>query len=486
MSFKYRTSRNASFNCAEWSTYSPVATGANEKTINGPLDHKHLEYIIRFENNVWSTADCFSNVRMGVGVYSEMFKQGTFIIDDPQFTNADIRVKGRDYLRKALETQINLPPTTNENANNTIRRILDRCNIDYNSATWDSSPLSLTYNPLDVQALQDISGWKALDFVMDAVNGSGDDYVFDQDSDGKPIIKKVLTDVEADWTAHFKFNIESLTKSENSKSQLQRMTMRQASFQVSPEVTIGNFTGTSTSNGTVSISYSAWADYNSTGSYITSGTVDSSQANAIFVRYETTGTLSETARTQTSLEFTMATASPYNISVYGCAPQVKTNTLYAEKGNAKNILNSNGSTYNRINPFVKNAPNMQSIVDSVMENNGDPKKFITLNMRANPLSELRDNWMIISKYDYTDDIYGVVTINEEWSNPGLKQSVTLKERGFDLGLFKWDRGILYDGDPIATRTVNLIKWDTGFIWDQDFGPNATGDPNTYATPVQFN
>ena len=490
MAIKWRTSPLGNMT-GLFTDYVTLATGSNTYSIEPPVGDKYLDYIIRFNNSEWNTADSFDNVSLSSENRAEMFKQGTFIIDDPVFVNTEIQVNGRDSLRKALETEINLPPATDENANVTISKILTRCKIDHNSGNWDNAGVNITYNPLEKTSLNNISGWKALDLVMDSINGSGDDYVFDQDENGQPIIKKILTDVEADWTAHYKYNIENLSKSENSKSQLQRATIRDTSFQVSPEATIGNFTGTSTSNGTISISYAAFAGYNSADSYVTGGTAGgqtSSQANAIFVRYINNGSASftESARTQTGLTLISATSTPYDISVLGCAPIVKSNLTYAEKGNADNIINAKGSTYTRSNPFLP-VGIMGGFVNRIMDNNGDPKKFITLDMVANPMTELRDNWMIISKYDYTDDIYGVVSITENWKNPSLKQTVTLKERGFDLGAFQWDRGLKADFDNAPVRTVNTLKWDTGFIWDQDFGPNATGDPTDYTNTkeIQF-
>jgi len=476
MSFKWRTSRNASFNCSEWSTYSPVATGANTKVIDGPLDHNRLQYIIRFENDVWSTADCFSNVRMQVGVYSEMFNQGTFIIDDPKFANAKVNISGRDVLRRALETEVNLPKATNELISTSITKVFDRCNISYDTATWDNVATTVSYNPNTNDGLNNISGWRALDFLMDAVNAGNDDIRFNIDEFGQPQLKKVPTDVEADWTMHYKFNIESLSKSEDSSKQLQRMTVLPTNISVSPEVTIGSFTGTSTSNGTITINYGTFARYDGSSQF-TSATGSSGQANAIFVRYETTGTITEVDRRQTGLTFTTATSSAYSITVLGCAPKLKTNLSYAECGNADNIINSKGSTYKRINPFITDTAAMQELCDYAIGLNGDPKKTIDAKMRANPLSELNDNWMVFSKYDYTDDIYGLIEIKETWSNPGLEQSIRLRERGFDLGVFVWDRLDIDHDKPFVN--INRLKYDTGFVWDQDIAVNATFDSANY-------
>ena len=470
MKVKYRTSKHPDLYGAAFNEYTTLATGTNTFNLSSPIGHRYLDYIVRFENPNWATSICFNTASLESTNRAEMFKQGTFLIDDPKFNGAKVNVSGRDAIRRALETEINLPVINNLNSNTVLTKIFDRCNISYDTSTWYEVATTISYT-------QDnsISGWKACDYVMDAINAGDDDIRLNINENGKPEVKKIPTDIEADFSLHYKFNQENLSKSSDTKKQIQRITVMPNNYQVSPELTMGNFTGTTSGN--VHIVYPTIAHYSS-GEY-TSATVGAGSTKAIYVRYidNNNNILLETDRSQTSIDFTVS-GTAYDITILGSAVQTESNTGYQERGNSNNIINGNGSTYKRVNPFINDNTTRKALADYCINLMGDPKKKITATMRANPLCELNDNLMVFSKYDYTDDIYGLVSIMERWSNPGLEHTFELKERGFNLGSFIYDRNGKYQG-------VNDTKWDTNFIWDQDLGPNATADTTNYRKKVGF-
>jgi hypothetical protein len=107
----------------------------------------------------------------------------------------------------------------------------------------------------------------------------------------------------------------------------------------------------------------------------------------------------------------------------------------------------------------------------------DPAKRIELSMVSNPYLELNDALLVFDLYTYTDDIFSLQTIRETWSDPSLKSSLVLTDRGFDLGQFIWDR----NGETAGT---NDLKYDIGFVWDQDLEIGGSDD-TTYRKMVNF-
>ena len=62
-------------------------------------------------------------------------------------------------------------------------------------------------------------------------------------------------------------------------------------------------------------------------------------------------------------------------------------------------------------------------------------------------------------------------------NPGLVDTLILKDRGFDFGDYIWDRNGLTEG-------INDVQYDKGFVWDQDLSLTGS-DTNTYPKKVRF-
>jgi hypothetical protein len=447
-SFKYRVGNNDSFLGSTWQSYKSVSSGVNSFGLTADVNQNHIEYIVRFDGNTYG-ADNISNVELHYSDQSELFKQGTFILDQPKF-NEKVQANGRDYLRKALETEINLPTITSEPITTTLTKVFDRCNIPYDTATWDLTSTTVTLNATLAEDIENESGYKLADKLMTALNAGNDDWKFKFTEDGKAQVKIIPTATEADFLAHYFFHIESITKDLDSDKQLQRVTAVNKDIIVNAESLLKSVSGGATSSLTVTYS------------------------DALYVRYEDNNNtiLSETARTNGSVSLSM-TASAYNIDVYGCTPKnAITDEVWAEKGNSNNIISNDGNTYKNVNPFF--TANMgQEYADYLINRRGDPAKRVQLSMLRNPLSELDDNFLVFSLETSDNTLYTLNKITEQWTNPGMKHNLTLIDSGVAFTNFIWDRNGTYQG-------VNDIKYDTSLIWDYDLGISATGDPVDYS------
>ncbi|HUV84350.1 MAG TPA: hypothetical protein VMV86_01510, partial [Methanosarcinales archaeon] len=114
-----------------WSDYATLATGANEISLTSEAKYLSVQTIVRFNLSSYDTAHAITDMSLSYDQESLYFKRGTFVIDEPVYSDK-VQVKGRDYLRKALETEINLPSYISSTPATTIvTNILDRCNIPY-------------------------------------------------------------------------------------------------------------------------------------------------------------------------------------------------------------------------------------------------------------------------------------------------------------------------------------------------------------------
>ena len=111
-SFKYRVGSDSAFIGSTWYEYRALASGVNSLGLTADNNQNFVQYIVRFDGNTYG-ADILNSAELHYKDRSELFKQGTFILDQPKF-NEKVNCQGRDYLRKALETEINMPSVTNE------------------------------------------------------------------------------------------------------------------------------------------------------------------------------------------------------------------------------------------------------------------------------------------------------------------------------------------------------------------------------------
>lgn len=484
---KYRISSKENMIGAQWSGYQSLATGANVIPVSTDPGNEWFETVVRFNNEAWGTADRISSVGIKYGYKAQLFKVGTFVLDEPVFGNADLKLTGRDYLRKALETEITLPRTKNQKATNIVAKVLDRCSVPYDTDDWDLVSTTFSLNGSMAESISNKPAWQILDKVMDTVNAGDDDIRFRFSEEGKAEIKRIPTDREADWAVHYLYNTEKITQGLESGKQIQRITVLPKTIVTASELTIANFTGTLSSGVSATFTYPTAVAYYDASDNLTASTTGTTANNFLFTRYvdnsSTFGNIySELDRTNNTVRLKFSnptgTAYPYDFTVFGNPPNKRTGNVWAERGNAKNILSNNGSTYQRQNEFMS-ATTAKAYADYFIDFSGDPKKTVSLSMVANPLLELNDNLMNINQWIYDENIYGITGIEEKWGNPSLKQTIKMIERGFDLGEFVWDRKLLSDYTTRADRTINVLKWDSGFIWDQDISPNATSDSASY-------
>ena len=454
---RYRSSALSNFSDASWSTFQTLATGSNTINLNSAQNDNYVQYLVTFVGNTYGV-DCISTSSLTYGSFDELFKQGVFIIDEPVFNNK-VSIKGRDYLRKGLETEISMPDQTSaEPVTTVISKALDRASIPYDTATWDLVTTAVSVDATLSEELQDISAYKVINKLMYAVNAGDDDMVFKFDDDGNAQIKRIPTSTEADFLAHFHFNIEEIQKDLDSSKQLQRITALNKNIIVNEESLLKSATGGATSS--LTITYS----------------------DALYVRYEDNNNriLSEQDRTNGSLTLSLSTAGAYDIDVYGNTPKnAITNEKWAERGNSGNIINNDGYTHKTLNEYF-NGTLAKAYCDYTINKFQDPSKRVRYLQVPNPLIELDDNGLVFARETSDDTIYGVTAISEQWSNPGLKADYTLIDKGVTLTNYVWDRNGYNDG-------TNDFKYDTGLIYDFDLGFNATSDSFDYDVykPVRF-
>jgi hypothetical protein len=484
MSLNYYTGNISDYKMVSngWQT---LATGANVITIDSKPGDKYFRYVVRWNASEWGGSDAISLVSYRWAEYASLFPQGVFVIDDPQYADATVKISGRDYLKKALETNVNIKALGSIPVTDAIDKVLDACLIPH--ATHATIATTVNFSGSAAEYVQKKTGWQVLSMLMDAANAGNDDIRFKFTEDGRAKVQRIPTDLEADWTMHYRFNVESLNQSNDSDKQLQRITAYQKQMFVSPEVTIGVFTGTA-STPSLHLAYATFAKYDTAGNYSTAATHYSATSEGIFVSYidnKTNGVgqvSTEVGRTNTGINFTLTGATagvyPYNITVLGCAPSKKVHKPYAERGHAANILAKNGVTHTVENTFM-DAASLKAYADYSMGVFGNPELVLSAEMVANPLLEIGDNILNFNQWAFDANIYGIYGITENWNNPALKHTLKMRDRGFDLTQFIYDRRE-YRQRMDRLININILKYDTGMVWDQDIAPTATADSNTYA------
>ena len=451
-SAKYRVSDNSNFFGAIWSSYVQLSAGVNSIAITADPNYNYIQYIIRFEGNTYGT-DTISSASLHYQNKSQLFKQGTFILDEPEFTDV-VAISGRDYLRKALETEINMPALSAVPITTALTKVFDRCSIPYATAEWDLSATTISISSTLAESLNNESAYKVADKLMSALNAGDDEWKFKFNDEGRAIINIVPTATEADFLAHYFFHIENATKDLDSDRQLQRVTAVNKDIVVNSETLLKSVSGSAIAS--LSVTY----------------------PSALYVRYEdNNGTiLTESARTNTSVSFTMSLTA-YDIDVYGCTPKnAITNEIWAERGNALNIIGNNGNTHKEVNPFFSQTI-AQKYCDYLLSINGDPAKRVNLTMLKSPLSELDDNFLVYTRETADNTLFTLSKITENWGVGSMLHSLELIDSGYSFTNITWDRNGAFEG-------LEDNKFDTSLIWEYDLGVYATADNDTYLSPVR--
>lgn len=457
-SFKYRTSNLSDLYGADWTGFSSVATGANIKTIDADSGDKYLQYLIRFEHPTWDTGAYISTASYITKKSTQLFKQGTFVVDDPKYSEKST-IDGRDYLRKALETEISIPLLSAVPITDVIAMALTRAKVPYDTATWNLSATTVSLNSTFSESLESVSAYKVIDKLMDDINAGDDDWKFRFNDDGQAEVKIIPTATEADFLANYRLTIERSEKSFDSDSQLQRITMINKSMIVDAESTLASAAGTAAASLTITYATAIYVGYTDVNDTI----------------------ISETSRTNNSVTFAMNSGAAYDIDVTGNTPKnAITDEIWAEAGNSDNIISKDGSTFKKTNEFITQDI-AQKYVDYTIGQLANPAFKVSLAQVANPFLELNDNGMIFDKATFTNNIFNLSKITETWSNPALKHTLELKDTGITFTDFIWDRNGVLSG-------ISDLDYDTGLVWDFDVGVNATEDTADYADtkPVLFN
>lgn len=463
-----------------WTPWQTLASGANIVNIDGEKGDRVFRYLLRWNDVQWNSTDAVEDIKYHYSEYAQMFPQGVFVIDDPKFTDAFVQVSGRDYLKKALEQNVNLPRRQIIGVTDAINKVLDRCGIPY--ATHDAIATAVSFDSSACDWAQNKTGWQILSALMDAANAGTDDLRFIFREDGRAQVKRIQTDRESDWTLHYHYNTETQSVSTDSDKQLQRATIMQRQAFVSAEVTIGDFSG-STATAALHLAYATFAKYDSNENWIdgTSGTVASATSEGIFVRYiDNLNTIeSETARYNTGIDFALTGASggvySYDITVLGCGFQKKTHRPYAEKGNSRNLAQKVGTTTSQVNPFIRDQSSLQAFADYLMEQYEEPAAVIESHLVSNPLLELSDNLTNINQWAFDSKIYTIFRLSESWNDPQLKQTISMRRRAFDITPIVYDRFEPIQRADDALNEINVLMYDNGMIWEQYLQPTATAD-----------
>jgi hypothetical protein len=437
--FKYKASPYSDFFGADWSTFSSIATGANTKTLDADYDTNYIQYLLTYEGSTFTDAFSLCTATLFYEDKTWLKKQGVYIIDDPKL-GEKATITGRDYLRKALETEINMPPfTANTSITTLFSKVLDRCNIPYDTSDWDATSTTASITSGDHSGLNNISGYKMMDLLMDYINAGDDNWQFQFTDNGKAVLKNVPSREEVDFVVNANVNIlGNATKSTDSDKQIQRITMLNKNITVNAESTLATYTSTSTA--------SLYATY----------------AQALYVRYEDDNDiiLTESYRSNTAVRFTTKVSKPYTIRIMGCTPKnAITDEVYAVRGNSNNIIANDGTTYKNTNALF-NQDACNEYCDYVINTFGDPQKTVNYKQWSNPFMELNDNVSFFDKDTSSNSIFNITSINESWTPPALNETVKLQDTGTLLTNMVWDRNGMSKG-------LNDLRMDTGVVWDMD-------------------
>jgi hypothetical protein len=491
--FRYRLTESEPFT-STWSDFELLSTGANTKTISGATENdEYMQVAILFAPETFESLDYIdtNGVTLNREAKSHMFLRGTFLLDDPQFADLNVKCKGRDYIKKALETDVNLPDlTSTTSAVSVMQRVLDTCNIPYDATKWDDPNINITLTEEQRVSLQK-TGWQVLDFLMDAVNANSNDWRLKTEEDGSISLKQIPTDIEADYNIHYFYNIESVNKSLDSDKQVQRIIASDESLELEAEegpTIASNIAGT-TGVLTDTVNFKL--------TFPTSIFVGSINVRLVFDRSAIPSPEKALVPANWKIDsigsyaddyiyVTMNSAllgdpvDPTNIAkgftVYYTPVKDYASKTYAVAENGPNTINKDGQTVVKVNPFFDQGM-CNDFVEYFINKYGQPAKKVTLKMTTNPYLELNDNCLIFDLFTYTDDIYGITSIKESWKEPSLKDTITLEDRGFNLGLFQWDRNGV-------NRGINDLTYDNNFVWDQDLQIGGS-DTRAYVTPIRM-
>jgi hypothetical protein len=458
--FKYKVSQYSDFFGSEWSTFSSIATGVNSKYLTADYNDNYIQYMMTYDANTYRDNDMLCTATLFYNDKTSISKKGVYIIDDPVFSEK-VNITGRDYLRKGLETEINIPPfTTATNISTLISRVLDRCSIPYDISEWDSTGTTALVSADNHNTFNNITGYKALDYFMDYLNAGDDDWQFQFGQDGNAILKNVVSKEELDHVVLANINVlGNATKSTDSDKQIQRVTALNKNITVNAEATLAIYTGTTDTSTSFHATYSS---------------------AALYVRYEDDNgvILSEDARGNTGITFSTRVSKPYTIRIFGCTPKnAITDEVWSERGNSDNILNNDGNTYKKTNIlFTQTA--CDDYTDYVIAKFGQPASKVSYTQWANPFMNINDNCFFYDTDTSTNNILNVVSIKESWNPPALNEMVELIDTGDVLTGVSWDRNGVLVG-------INDLKYDSGVIWDMDVPFSQTGTTYTSVKDKQF-
>lgn len=440
--FKYKVSPYSDFFGAAWSTFSNIATGSNTKLLDANYDANYIQYLLTYDASTFSNAFSLNTATLYYDDKTYLQQKGLFIIDDPVL-GEKVSIKGRDYFKKALETEINMPPFTSPVLVTTLMtKALDRCNIPYDITEWDSSATTATMLAADHSTLNNISGYKMMDLLMDYMNAGSDNWQFQFSDGGNALLKNVPNRSVIDFVVNANINIlGNASKSTDSDKQVQRVTMTNKNIVVNAESTLATYTGTTTNPGLLYATYSS---------------------ASLYVRYEDDNDviLTEYYRSNTAVRFTTKNTQPYTIRIYGCtAKNAITDEVYAERGNSDNIISNSGSTYKKTNSlFTQTA--CDKFVDYVITTFGEPQKTAKYSQWSNPFMVINDNVSFFDKDTSSNSIFNITGINESWNPPALNESVSLQDTGLSLTGLTWDMNGMSAG-------IDDLRMDSGFVYDQD-------------------
>jgi hypothetical protein len=457
--FKYRTSPYGDFFGSEWSTFSSIATGQNMKNISSEFDDNFLQYILTYEASTFNTMSQLCTATVFYEDKTWITKRGVFIIDDPKL-GEKVNITGRDYLRKALETEINMPAFSGGKSVDTlITEVLDRCSIPYDTATWDVSATTASITSGDHSTLNNISGYKMLDLLMDYMNAGDDNWFFQFGDDGNAQLKNVPTRQEVDHVINANVNVlGNATKSTDSDKQIQRVTALNKNITVNAESTLATYTGNSGTDGSLYCTYSS----------------------SLYVRYtqDVDVISSETYRSNTAVRFTTNNNKAYTINIFGCTPKnAITDEVWAERGNSDNIIANDGSTFKKTNSLF-NQSACNEYADYVVTTFADPDRRAKFTQWSNPFMEINDNVAFFDKDTSSNSIFNVIAMNESWNPPALNEQVSLQDTGDIL------QDIIYDRNGVSAG-LNDLRMDSGLVWDMDQPFSATNATYTEIKDRKF-
>uniref|UniRef100_A0A6M3LZI6 Tail protein n=1 Tax=viral metagenome TaxID=1070528 RepID=A0A6M3LZI6_9ZZZZ len=432
------------------------------------VTERWFQFCLVFDTGTWGT-NYAENIQIVYTQSAEYFTQGEYLMDDPGFTSRlgdySASFSARDYLKKALETEVSCPTyAVAVDCAQILRDVCDRAGIPHNDGAETIADTTYDVAIANDDNFQDEKAVDVFGEVMFYLNGKNTAYRLEMVEGNLTLYTVDETPTEADWQLHYIYNLISLDKRYVSNKLLQRVTVLTKDHTVDPESQLATDTYTEE----LTDEELTWSNDSMYLRIETSGngtfvlkSIDLNGKKIVFdVEYEST-----------------ATEIDLDVTVYGDEHRAGFTGYFGEAQKQVNATNVEGFTNKIINRLCQSDAECTDIAEGLIAKYGDPKFQLTATIPCNPLLEIGDKILVWEKYSNSKSIFIIDEIRIEYSADGasMMQTLILTDTGVDdTASFIWDK----NG---ADAGASDRKLDVGTLWEQDLGVSVTEDTTDYSS-----